>query len=145
MNRKWPKWCLKNKKKLGYFQKNIKKAYVNNDKEKYELLKLKTECKWLKPAPIRSLRSTLPNRTRIYLNPYILVLLNADMLYMELDPKSIDNGKPIGIEILFKPRNINTKGNEMSPVDFEIYFMAGLGKKTKLKELAETINFQNNE
>ena len=48
MNRKWPKWCLKNKKKLGYFQKNIKKAYVNNDKEKYELLKLKTECKWLK-------------------------------------------------------------------------------------------------
>ena len=67
------------------------------------------------------------------------------MLYIELDPKSIDNGKPIGIEILFKPRNINSKGNEMSPVDFEIYFMAGLGKKTKLKEFAETINFQNNE
>ena len=67
------------------------------------------------------------------------------MLYMELDPTLIDDGKPIGIEIFYKPRNINSNDNEMSPVEFEIYFMAGLGKKATLKELAETINFQNNE
>ena len=60
------------------------------------------------------------------------------MLYMELDPTLIDDGKPIGIEIFYKPRNINSNDNEMSPVDFEIYFMSGLGKKATLKELAET-------
>ena len=64
---------------------------------------------------------------------------------MELDPNLIDDGKPIGDEILYKPRNINSNDDEMSPIDFEIYFMSGLGKKATLKELAETINFQNNE
>ena len=67
------------------------------------------------------------------------------MLYMELDPNLIDDGKPIGVEILYKPRNINSNDEEMSPVDFEIYFMSGLDKKATLKELAETINFQNDE
>ena len=67
------------------------------------------------------------------------------MLYMELDPNLIDDGKPIGVEILYKPRNMNSNDDEMSPIDFEIYFMSGLGKKATLKELAETINFQNDE
>ena len=67
------------------------------------------------------------------------------MLYMELDPNLIDDGNPIGVEILYKPRNINSNDDEMSPVDFEIYFMSGLGKKATLKELAEAINFQNDD
>ena len=64
---------------------------------------------------------------------------------MEMDPNLIDDGKPIRVEILYKPRNINSNDDEMSPVDFEIYFMSGLGKRATLKKLAETINFQNDE
>ena len=60
---------------------------------------------------------------------------------MELNPRSIDNGKPFGIEISYKPRNVNSNDKEMSPVDFEIYFMAGLKKSTELKDLAKSVNF----
>ena len=51
MSREKPKFCLMKKKKLNNFQNNIRmyakkgKEYVNNDKKKYELLKLKTERK----------------------------------------------------------------------------------------------------
>jgi hypothetical protein len=117
IGKKRPKFCLMKKRKLSYFQNKVKNAYVNtDDKKKYELLKLKTE-----------------------------LLLNADMLYMELNPKSIDDGKPIGIEILYKPKNFNSQDEEMSPVDFEIYFSAGLKKGVTLKELAESINFPKND
>ena len=54
MKRQKPQFCLGVKKKLTHFQNNIKmyvdksKEYVKKDKKKYELLKLKTECKWPK-------------------------------------------------------------------------------------------------
>ena len=48
MERNKPRYCLMVKKKLNHFKWNIKNAYVKNDKEKYELLKLKTERKWPK-------------------------------------------------------------------------------------------------
>ena len=39
------------------------------------------------------------------------------------------------VEILYKSRNINSTNDEMSPVDFEIYFMSGLWKKQHSKKL----------
>ena len=60
---------------------------------------------------------------------------------MELKPWLINDGKPIGIEILYKPWNVNSKGNTLSPVDFEIYFTTGLGKRKELEDLANAINF----
>ena len=80
-------------------------------------------------------------------NPYniFLVLLNAELLYIELEPNNINKGDPIGIELVYKPRNINSNGNELSPIDFEIYFIAGAGpgQRKKLEDLYKSINPQN--
>ena len=126
MKRRFPKKCLIRSGKLQYFTDNIKNPYISAEKKTYELLKLKTECKWTKIWKGLKLFS---------------VLLNADMLYMELQPWLINDGKPIGIEILYKPWNVNSNGNTLSPVDFEIYFTIGLGKRKELEDLANAVNF----
>lgn len=45
MNRPKPKLCLIKSKKLAEFRDEVKDPYIAAEKEKYELLKLKTECK----------------------------------------------------------------------------------------------------
>jgi len=74
MQRTKPRYCLMVKKKLNHFKWNIKNAYVKNDKEKYELLKLKTERKWPKAPPL-----TVTIRTGSRLPKSFKMLITAEL------------------------------------------------------------------